>query len=279
MADDLAVLLGKRFIQRRDVKAIQHANGAWTPDVQHQHPSNVDCPGDCPYVKWSMADIEAHIAGTKTFGHYLLGKDDTTKLFAFDLDLNKEGTYISFKEDELLDGGVPCNPREVYQDDKHPGYEYYMIQLRCMAEGLAMRTVRIFEGDVKVAVAFTGGKGLHVYGFLPEPLPAKDARQMATDVLMSFGCFEAIKGNNFYGHKFGSYRDLTIEVFPKQDSLGDGKSFGNLMALPLGVHRVSRKRKFFLDMRVGYNRLLEMDPETALDGEMPPWGGTYEDVL
>jgi hypothetical protein len=43
--------------------------------------------------------------------------------------------------------------------------------------------------------------------------------------------------------------DLTafnLEVFPKQDQPG-GKGFGNLVKLPLGLHRATGKRSFFLD--------------------------------
>lgn len=270
MTDSVPVLLGKRFLQRRDAKAIQHSNGAWTPATVSRD--------DDTLVPWKMADLEAHVAGKVTMGHYLVGLDDSCKLFAFDLDLTKEGYFISLKEDEIMNGGQPINPREAWLTKGHPANPFLALQLRCLADALAMKTVRLFDGDIKVAISYSGGKGLHVYGFFPEPVPAADARATAREVLTAFHCFEPTKGENFYKHTGGGYRNIEIEVFPKQDSL-EGKKLGNLMALPLGIHAKTGRKKFFLDCRVGNDKYLALDPVTALEGDMPPWGGSYEDAL
>jgi len=270
MTDSLPVLLGKRFLQRRDAKAIQHPNGAWTPVTVSRDNDTL--------VPWKLADLEAHVAGKATMGHYLVGLDDTCKLFAFDLDLTKEGSWISLKEDEIMGGFQPINPREAWLTKDHPANEWLGLQLRCMAEALAMKTVRLYDGDIQVAISYSGGKGLHVYGFFAEPVPASDARGTAREILNSFHCFEPTRGENFFKHTGGVYQNIDIEVFPKQDSL-EGKKLGNLMALPLGIHAKTGRKKFFLDCRVGYNKYLKLDPMTALEGNMPPWGGTYEDAL
>lgn len=278
MSEELALLLGKRFIERRDVKAVQHPNGAWNPVVAHMgHGQGKPCTDACIPRKWTMADLRAHVAGEMTYGHYLVDTDNNCKLFAFDIDLKPEGTYVALTEDAIMDGGTACNPREVIQDPEHPGYSYYLHQLRCLAEGLAMKIVRTFDGDIPVAISYSGGKGLHVYGFTGT-IPAADARGAAVEVLNAFNCFEPSKGENFFRHKFGAYRDIEIEVFPKQDTL-EGKKLGNLMALPLGVHRKTGAKKFFLDCRVGYTTLKGVDPVAALEGEVPPWGGSYTDTL
>lgn len=278
MSEELAAMLGRRFIERRDVKAIQHPNGMWTPDMEHHgHGRGESCGEACIPKKWSMADLRAHVAGERTYGHYLIGTDNTCKLFAFDLDLVKEGYFISLKEDEIMQGGQPCNPREIWQDESHPGREWLVSQLRCLAEALALKIVRTFDGDIPVAIGYSGGKGLHVYGFTGS-VPAAEARGAAVEVLNAFNCFEPSKGENFYKHQFGLYRNIEIEVFPKQDSL-EGKKLGNLMALPLGIHRKTGKKKFFLDCRVGYTTIQEFDAATALEGEVPPWGGAYTDTI
>ena len=262
MSDTLAIALGRRFILRKDVKSEQGTDGGWYTKE----------------VPWKMADIHDHLAGKKTYGHYLLDDASNTKLFAFDLDLVKEGFYVSTKEDEIMDGGQRCNPREVIHDPSHPGREFLIMQLRCMAEALAHKIVRITDGEIPVALAWSGGKGMHVYGFLPQPTPGVEARGLALGILNSFNCFEPVRGNNFFRHSMGAYTNIEIEVFPKQDTL-EGKRLGNLMALPLGVHRKTGQKKFFMDCRVEYTVLKPLDPMKALEGEMPPWGGTYTDQL
>lgn len=251
---ELAAALGRRFIQRKDITARQHADGTWAP--------------------WrtplTMEDMYGHLEGKITMGHYLVGTDDRTKLFALDLDLNKTGFWRDVTGDPNDDGERhECNPREIWLDRSHPGKPYFTIQLRCLAEGLAMRAHRTGLLD-HVALSSSGGKGVHVYGFFDEPIPAAEAKGIALAVLESFGCFEAYRGDCFWQHSgVSDYKDnISIEVFPKQESL-EGKELGNLMKLPLGINRKTGARAEFLDCRVGYNRLKKMDPQLALGGLLP----------
>ncbi len=139
------------------------------------------------------------------------------------------------------------------------------INLRCMAEGLALRVSR--QLNIPVAITDSGGKGLHVYGFTGS-MPANAVREIALSFLKELeGTFEAFRGLNFWRHTT-SYPMLDIEVFPKQASL-DGKELGNLMALPLGVHRVTGRKKSFLSTNCALDRLVEMDPMRALSGDLP----------
>lgn len=258
MSKELATELGKRFIQRRDVKAIQRSDGAWNPVAE----------------PWKMSDLLDHIEGRKTYGHYMVSPDDKCKLFAFDIDLVKEGYWVSLQEDALLNGGQPCNPREIWSNPNHEGWGFLTLQLRCMAEALALKILRVFDGDIPVAIAYSGNKGLHVYGFTGSVL-ASEARGAALEVLNAFNCFENSKGQNFFRQKYGDYKNIEIEVFPKQDTL-DGKQFGNLMALPLGIHRKTSKEKFFVDVKCGYSILQAVDPLSALIAERTPWGDSYD---
>lgn len=261
---ELVRLLGSKFIQRRDVKAFQQDDGAWYPDR----------------TPFTMQDFEAHLAGTRTLGHYMLDPEGNCKLFAFDLDLvkhNREcpggtctGCDVTFPNlvpdgqdnPQATDFPFVGIPREMYKAD-NAALRSLKIQLRCMAEGLAYR---VSQHGIPVAIATSGHKGLHVYGFTG-CVPAEVAKSVAIGVLEDFGCFEPFKGQNFWRHK-SSYHVLDIEVFPKQDNL-NGKDLGNLMKLPLGVHRVTKNRSTFLSTSSSYDRFITMDPERVLSGDYP----------
>jgi hypothetical protein len=239
LPDEPAALLAKRFIARRDVKAVQQSNGAYHPDR----------------TKFTMTDLRSHIAGTSTFGHYLVSQDDECKLFAFDLDLKKTGRWLDDN-----DNWHDFNPREAWLDKTHPSREQQTVQLRCLAEALALRARR--WAGVDVAVSYSGGKGLHVYGWTG-PVPAAEARRTAIHVLDGFGCFKLVKGINFYAHTGDEYQNIEIEVYPKQDSL-ENKDLGNLLRLPLGINRKTKQRAYFLDMRQPYNLFKAADPIEAM---------------
>lgn len=237
MAKELAALLGGRFIERRDVLAIQRGNGSYTPERR----------------PFKMGDLRAHLDGSRSYGHYLISPEGNCRLFAFDIDLRKTGTWTD-------DAGEvhEINPRQAWLTD-HPAKAHLTVQLRCLAEALALRTRRLLE--LPVAVAYSGSKGLHVYAWTG-PVPAAEAKAAAIAVLESFSQFVATRGNNFFHHR-EAYQTLEIEVFPKQDNL-DGKDLGNLMRLPLGVNRRSGQRSYFLDLRAGYDTLAPADPEPIL---------------
>jgi len=257
---ELIKLIGERFISRKDVKAIQHRDGSWSPATDTgKHDGN--------RLPFTLEDFNRHLAGSLTLGHYMIGTDDTCKLFAFDIDLKKEGRYYPLDEaTQFLDGGIEINPREVWLDETHPGRDWLRIQLRCMAEGLAININRRL--GIPVAVLDSGGKGLHVYGFTGT-LPAVAVRASALSILDGLGCFEAVKGENFFAHKWGKYENIEIEVFPKQGSL-EGKDLGNLMRLPLGKNQKTGKIASFISMKNGYDQpWLSMDPLRALTGDLP----------
>lgn len=244
-------LIAKRFIARPDVKAVQQNNGAWHPERD----------------KFTRADLQAHLDGRKTFGHYVLSAESQCKLFCYDLDLKPTGVW----QDDL---GVwhELNPRDAWLDVNHPSRKWQTIQLRCLSEGLALRIQRLL--GLGVAITYSGAKGFHVYAFADGPEPAADMRAAAVHILDDFGCFKRVRGDHFWEHdsddpNFG-YPNIGLEVFPKQDSL-DGKDLGNLLRLPLGINRKSNQRGFFVDVRCGYDTLQEADPLQALT-TLNPWG-------
>ena len=246
-----ANLLAKHFIARPDVKAIQHANGIYTPQRE----------------RITRSDLTRHLEGQQTIGHYLLDTDSTCKLFCFDIDVDKIGEYVDTAGDRQ-----PMNPREAILDPGHPAFRWLRHQTRCMAEGLSMATERLL--GVKTVILWTGGKGAHVYG-LTGRVPAAEARGAARWLLDDYGVFEAVRGDCFFKHTMRNdpehgYPHLTIEVFPKQNNL-EGKDLGNLLRVPLGINRKSGKESFFLDTRAPLGDITAMEPEAALTGML--WGG------
>lgn len=250
MGESTAVLLAKHFIGRRDVKAVQEASGAYHPER----------------TPWKMQDINAHLTGARSLGYYLVAQDDTCRLFAFDIDLKKSGGWF---QDDLenadVDGGWhDGHPREAWLSGGD-GVRWLTVQLRSLAEVLAERTRQLI--GVPVAVAYSGGKGLHVYG-LTGITAAADARGAAIDVLRSLEIFEPTRGDNFWRRKptdepRAGWPSLEIEVFPKQDSL-EGKDLGNLLRLPLGINLKTKRRAYFLKTDCRPDQLIEADPAAVL---------------
>lgn len=234
--DDVAALIGKRFVERRDVMAVQQRDGGYRPERR----------------PFKMGDLRSHVSGARSLGHYLISPEGNCRLFAFDIDLRQSGTWSDDGETRHLD------PRQAWLDD-HPARTQLTVEMRCLAEALALRTRELLE--LPVAVSYSGSKGLHVYGWTGT-VPAAEAKASALVVLDSFGEFTATKGGNFFRHRSG-YHNLEIEVFPKQNDL-DGKDLGNLMRLPLGINRKSGQDAFFISLRAGMDTLTPADPEPIL---------------
>lgn len=285
---DVAGLLAKTFIARTDVKAAQNSSGEYMP-VQHCPSCNRGyCGHEEPKVRdgWKRADIEAHLAREKTYGHYLLSQEDKCKLFAFDIDLDKPDLWT--KLDPAIKAVYPYpyevgvdsaqlytevrefDPRAAWLDRAHPARTWMKYQLKTVAHALMSAIQR--ELELPTACAYTGAKGLHVYG-LTGLMSAKDVREGAQIVIDSMkethlGPLTAVKGDCFFRFDnqdpVDGQPNLTIEMFPKQDNL-DGKDLGNLMRLPLGRNLKNPKDPtFFVDMTAALNDIRPLDPITAL---------------
>lgn len=258
---ELAKLLAASFIERRDVKAIQTSHGAYMPVLDHIAGKHED-HSNCPRVPWSMGDVLDHLGGAATYGHYVVSAENTCRMFAFDIDLKQKGEWVNLEAGEWQ----PCNPREAWltEPDDSPLKGDLRAQLFCMAAGLASSIRSAL--DIPCAVAYSGSKGLHVYGLLERGTPAADARQMALRVLKWVDCFEPTKGQNFFHHQT-EYRALEVEVFPKQDTVREGDGLGNLIRLPLGINRKTGQRGYFIQLHVPgplTGPFVEDDPLVAL---------------
>lgn len=282
MSDILANLIARHFIARSDVKAIQFKNGSWAPHNEY-NPSTGKHDG--PHIPWRREDLNSHLSGSSTYGHYLLNPDSQCKIFAFDIDLEEnkpEGSPRPFQgywpefctTPEIC--GENCetkihefNPREAWLDRAHPSRSWTKYQLKTVASQLMKAVYE--ELELPCAAAYSGGKGVHVYAFTG-PISAADAREGARIVLDSVGGWAPSRGDNFFRSTevdaITGFPNLSIEVFPKQNSL-DGKDLGNLMRLPLGRNLKSSDPTFFIDMRTPMGEMKPVDPIWALTTSNP----------
>jgi hypothetical protein len=269
LSKELAGLLAKRFIARPDVKAIQldrdaghMKQGDWFPDIKIDPAKRPNSP-HLPHG-FKMSHLLAHLEGTATYGHYMLSTDSMCKMFAFDIDLWQatdpatgelipayypQGVFAEMEKRPLV---AVNDLRSAWQSrsKEHAEFRHHTKwQLKMLAHMLTSKTVEL---DIDCAVAYSGSKGVHVYGFMPEPTPAAEVRAAALLVMEMTDEFEVFKGKHFFRHKnqdpTSGFPNFSIEVFPKQDTL-EGKDLGNLMRLPLGKNQKNPKDPtFFLDM-------------------------------
>jgi len=151
-------------------------------------------------------DLLEHLKGRKTYGIYLLNHDSRVKTSVVDMDLKKTLRTVGLKASDR-----PHLKRE----------RDYLLQ---RLDELSRQ--RFGTGPL---VEFSGGKGYHLWFFFEQPVPAGWARQALLPMvsMLSRDC---------------SY--FNLEIFPKQDQL-QGKCLGNLVKLPLGLHRVTGKPSYF----------------------------------
>ncbi len=152
-------------------------------------------------------DIEDHIMGRLTYGIYLLRSDSTVKTAVLDVDLVQK-----FRQPKLSSADVQLVRRE----------RDYLVQRICEISSVV---------GLRPIVEFSGGKGFHFWYCFESPVSAIIARRL----------LERIRGSIA-----GDLSAFNLEVFPKQDYLS-GKGYGNLVKLPLGIHRVSGKHSWFVE--------------------------------
>ena len=273
---ELASIIARRFISRRDAKAKQRSDGQYGPD---RDSTGADKP-------WSMGDLADHLDKRQSFGHYLLDHDNKAKLFCLDVDLiDGPGFWVS-RPDLALLGDVQYDHdvieqwflghthhmpvpsvRAAWRDRSHPGREWWKFQMRYIAEMFTSRIRRHL--GLPTAAAYSGHKGIHVYGFTGHR-GAAEIRGAAEALLRSFGFFEptgASTGASAWKYSGLSIEDgfgnFTIEVYPKQDRVSPGH-YGNLVRLPLGRNlKAPDDPTFFLDQR---------GPHTAFSPHPDPVG-------
>jgi hypothetical protein len=109
-------------------------------------------------------------------------------------------------------------------------------------------------------LSFSGGKGMHVLCLYDGPVDADMAIMHSNSLLRDLN-FAEYRGKNFWKHKT-SFEELEVETYPKQDSVDEG-GYGNLLRLPLGIHRKTGNRGMLVKPSEG-TEFIEDDPVKAL---------------
>ncbi len=147
-------------------------------------------------------DVREHLLGRKTYGIYLLTGESRVWTGVIDVDLVAG----------LRDMQAAVKEKAAIRRESLYLYSRLMelagnAGLTCIAE-------------------VSGGKGYHFWFPLDQPVAAVDMR---------FGL------KTLLGNLGNDLRCFSVEIFPKQDQL-TGKGFGNLVKLPLGIHRVTGRK-------------------------------------
>ena len=153
------------------------------------------------------ADLDEHLSGRKTYGIYLMQTDGRIRTAVIDADLKKA----------LRDRPLTSSERN---------------RVRREAVHMISRIKELSRSaGASVLVEFSGAKGYHFWYFFQKPEASGSARSVLANMVRQLT---------------PDLTAFTLEVFPKQDRPG-GKGFGNLVKLPLGLHRATGKRSFFPD--------------------------------
>lgn len=122
------------------------------------------------------------------------------------------GSYCHFF---CIDIDIPKNElNEINFNDRTIKYSYMGQHLRD-----TIQTITVTLGIPREAILLeeTGGRGYHIWVFLKDPISGENA--------VTFGAI------------LKSYLKFEIEFFPKQGQLTASRKLGNLVKLPLGIHR------------------------------------------
>lgn len=148
-----------------------------------------------------------HLLGTYTVGIYPLRLDNTVGFLCFDIDLSQE---------DLRRASNSSRMQQANQD-----------KVQAVADQIQQQLTR---QSIPSYIEDSGMKGRHVWVFFESPIPAIQVRYLARLILRSSDL----------------PRTVAVEVFPRQSRVKAG-SWGNLIKLPLGIHRATGRRTCFVD--------------------------------
>jgi hypothetical protein len=154
----------------------------------------------------SFRVVRQHLLGSITVGVYVVRLDDTVNFLAFDLDIAKRALRAA-----------RSNLAEARR-----------LRELAARESLAMQA-RLAELGVPSLLEDSGYKGRHLWVLFERPVEAVVARQF---------------GSLFLARHRPSAGELSVELFPRQATTQGG--VGNLIKLPLGIHRRTGRRSRFL---------------------------------
>jgi len=151
--------------------------------------------------------VREHLLGNITIGVYPIRLDNTVNFLAFDLDIDKKMMEKAHNDPAMM---------ELFIGMVH--------ETACKIINLCKKN------NIPIYLEDSGYKGRHCWIFLETALDAQIAKSFAEIVVKNI---DIPKG-------------IHIEIFPKQ-SLDTEKMLGNLIKLPLGIHRKSGRRALFIN--------------------------------
>ncbi|MBI5514312.1 MAG: hypothetical protein HY909_11120 [Deltaproteobacteria bacterium] len=156
---------------------------------------------------FTPAVARRHLLGDVTVGIYPHRRDETVRWLCLDVDV---------RGSELQRTGRSRPSRD----------------LLAAAHAVALSLVdACAREDLPTLLEDSGNKGRHVWVLFAVPIPGAAAKRVGTWLAAVAGSGEP---------------SIQVEVFPKQGRVG-AEGHGNLVKLPLGVHRVTGRRCWFLD--------------------------------
>lgn len=150
---------------------------------------------------------ENHIIGNFTVGAYPVRLDNTVNFMAFDFDVAKFALNKAITSERLWSG----------------------LMRRVLALGRRMLDI-CAANQIPAYIEDSGFKGYHVWVFMDSPIPAGVAKKCADLLITGLTPMP---------------QDITVEVFPKQTNVRTG-GLGNLIKLPLGIHKRTGRRAVFI---------------------------------
>lgn len=153
------------------------------------------------------AELEEHLAGRKTYGIYLLQADARVRTAVVDMDLSPR----------FRTGKLSADDKRLVLRER----QYLFARIKELS----------LQAGAAPLIEFSGGKGFHFWYFFDPAVEAAVARSFLETIRQALA---------------GDISTFGLEVFPKQDSFS-GKGLGNLVKLPLGIHRLTGKRSYFID--------------------------------
>lgn len=155
------------------------------------------------------AVIRNHLLGSITVGVYPIRMDGTCTFFALDLDITKAAI-------EKASGKVDASK----------------VLRAAIRSTVLLLAEKFFALGITPLLEDSGYKGRHLWFFLDQPETAETLHKLG-QLLLAWLLPLLPDG-------------LNLEFFPKQASL-KGKGLGNLIKLPLGIHRRTGRRAFLLN--------------------------------
>lgn len=152
--------------------------------------------------------LRMHVRGEVTLGAYVVRNDNTVLFAAIDIDVRKAVLARC-----QANGRMSSDLAELVRAD-------------------ALRVEKFCEHlHLPVYAEDSGYKGMHLWFFFGEPIPADQVKRFLEAVVQRAG---------------PPSPELQWEIFPKQERVEPGH-LGNLIKIPLGVHRRTGRRCLFTD--------------------------------